>query len=97
MAKSKAELREDFDAFIKKHGGKYKEWCFGTSDNPRAALFNVHKFKTSDRGLYRQAANELQAAEVAEFFTDFGAKGDNSFKRGATYVYAYKIAPHTKP
>ena len=39
----------------------------------------------------------LQAAEVAEFFISMGAKGDDSVKRDADCVYAYKMAAHTKP
>ena len=97
MSKSKSEILNDFQEFVGKYGGKYKEWCVGTSDDPKAQLFNVHKFKNGDKGLYRQAVSEIQASEVAEFFTNLGAKGDDSVKRGADYVYAYKTGPHTKP
>jgi hypothetical protein len=97
MAKSKSEILNDFQDFVGKYGGKYKEWCVGTADDPKTQLFNTHKFKNGDKGLYRQAVSEIQAAEVAEFFTNLGAKGDDSVKRNADYVYAYKMGPHTKP
>jgi hypothetical protein len=97
MAKSKSEILNDFQEFIGKHGSKYKEWCVGTAEDPKTQLFNVHKFKTGDKGLYREAESEIQAAGVAEFFTNLGAKGDDSVKRGADCVYAYKMAAHTKP
>ena len=97
MAKSKSEILNDFQEFIVKHGGKYKEWCVGTAEDPKSQLFKIHKFKAGDKGLYREAESEMQAAGVAEFFTDLGAKGDDSVKRGADCVYAYKMAAHTKP
>lgn len=97
MTKSKPEIRNDFEAFIAKFGGKYKEWCVGTAEDPKSQLFSVHKFKNGDIGLYRQSGSEIQAAEIVEYFMDLGAKGDNGVKRGADYVYAYKRAPHTKP
>jgi hypothetical protein len=98
MAKSKTEILNDFQEFMVKHGGKYKEWCVGTAEDAKAQLFNVHKFKKgADKGLFREADSEMQAAGVAEFFTNLGAKGDDSVKRNADQVYAYKIAPHTKP
>ena len=74
-----------------------KEWYIGTAADPKAQLFNVQGFKNGDKGLYRQAGSEIQAAEVAEFFTGMGAKGHKGVARGAEYVYLYKRAPHTKP
>ena len=97
MSKSKAEILDDFQAFISKHGGKYKEWCVGTAEDAKTQLFSVHKFKNGvDKGLFREAESEIQAAGVAEFLVDQGARGDDSVKRNADQVYAYKIAPHTK-
>ena len=97
MAKSKSEILNDFQDFINKYGGKYKEWCVGTAEDAKTALFNTHKFKNGvDKGLFREAESEIQAAGVAEFFTNLGAKGDDSLKRNADQVYAYKIGPHTK-
>jgi hypothetical protein len=97
MSKSKSEILDDFQAFMGRFGGRYKEWCVGTTDDPKMELFQIHGFKQGDKGLYRQANSELQAAEVAEFFTHLGAKGDDSVKRGSEFVYAYKMSTHTKP
>ena len=97
MGKSKSEILNDFQEFIAKYGGKYKEWCVGTAPDAKTQMFNVHKFKNGvDKGLFREAESEMQAAGVAEFFVDLGAKGDDVVKRDADQVYAYKIAPHTK-
>jgi hypothetical protein len=97
MAKNKSEILDEFQAFISKHGGQYKEWCVGTAADAKAQLFNVHKFKNgADKGLFREAKSEIQAAGVAEFFTNLGARGDNSVRLNADQVYAYKITPHTK-
>jgi hypothetical protein len=97
MAKSKSEILNDFQEFVSKYGGKYKEWYVGTAEDPKSQLFGTHKFKAGDKGLFREAASEIQAAEIAEFFIGQGAKGHGGVKRGADCVYAYKLAPHTKP
>ncbi len=71
--------------------------CVGTAEDAKNQLFNVHKFKNGvDKGFFREADSEIQAAGVAEFFTNLGAKGDDSLKRNADQVYAYKITPNTK-
>jgi len=97
LSKSKSEILDDFQSFMSKHGANYKEWYVGTAEDPKAQMFKVHGFQNGDKGLYRQANSELQAAEVAEFFTNMGSKGDDSVKRGADCVYAYKRSPHTRP
>lgn len=97
MAKSKSEILNDFQEFMGRHGANYREWYVGTAADPKQQMFGTHKFKNGDKGLFRQAQSELQAAEVAEFFTNLGAKGNSSVTRNAEYVYAYKRASHTKP
>ena len=97
MSKSKSEILNDFQEFIKRHGGNYKEWCVGTSADAKTQLFQVHKFKPGDKGLYREADSEIQAGGVAEFFTNLGAKGDHTVKKDADCVYAYKMSAHTTP
>ncbi len=98
MSKTKSEILNDFQDFMGKYGGNYKEWEVGTSADAKNQLFNVHKFKNgTDKGLFRLAGSEIQAAEIAEFFTNLGAKGDDGVTRGAEQVYAYKRASHTKP
>lgn len=97
MGKSKMEIMDDVQAFVAKYGGKYKEWYVGTAEDPKKVLFGTHKFKTGDKGLYREAVSEIQAAEIVEYFKAQGTKGDEGVKRGADCVYAYKMAPHTKP
>ena len=95
--KSKSEILNDFQEFIGKHGGKYKEWCVGTAGDAKTQLFNVHKFKNGAyKGLYREADSEMQAPGVAEFFTNLGSKGDDTVKRSADQVCAYKISANTK-
>jgi hypothetical protein len=96
MSKSKSEILDEISAFIAKHGGKTKDWCFGTSGTPREKL-REHNFKNGDVGLIRQAHSELQAGEVVEFLTGQGARGGADIKPGYDYVYGYKRAAHTKP
>jgi hypothetical protein len=97
MSKSKAEIRNDIEDFIGRHGGKYKEWFVGPAADPKKQLFTGHGFKGGDKGLYRQAGSEIQAGEVVEYFTELGTHGNNAVIRDADYVYAYKRASHTKP
>ena len=97
MSKSKSEILDDFQAFMGKHGNNYKEWYVSTSVNPKTDLFKFHRFKTGDKGLFRTAESDIRAAEVAEFFTDLGAKGDPTIKDDAIYVYAFKMSKHTRP
>ena len=97
MPKSKSDILDDFQGFMSRHGGNYKEWYVGSSKDPKQELFSVHKFKKGDKGLFRQAVSEIQAAEIAEFFTNLGAKGDDGVTREADFVYAYKMSSHTRP
>src|SRR5436305_1453251 len=97
MSKTKSQILDDFQAFMVRHGADYKDWYVGTAADPKSQLFKVHNFKNGDKGLYRQAGSEIQAAEIAEFFTGMGTKGHSGVARGSQFVYAYKRAPHTKP
>ena len=97
MAKSKSDILDDFQAFMGKHGGNYKEQYVSTSANPKTDLFKYHKFKNGDKGLFRTAESDIRAAEIAEFFTDLGSKGYSGIKDDAVCVYAFKLAKHTRP
>ena len=97
MSKSKSEILDDIEGFIRKHGNNPKQWYLGTSSAPKETLFKNHKFKPNDIGLIRQAESELQAAEVVEFFTGRGAKGGATIKPMHDFVYAYRLAAHTRP
>jgi hypothetical protein len=97
MAKSKSDILDDFQAFMGKHGGNYKEWYVSTSINPKMELNKYHKIKNGDKGLMRTAESEIRSAEIAEFFTDLGAKGDPGIKDDAVCVYAFKMDKHTRP
>jgi hypothetical protein len=97
MAKSKSEILDDFQAFVGKHGGNYKEWYVSTDYNPKMDLTKYHKIKNGDKGLFRTAESDIRSAEVAEFFTDLVAKGDSGIKDDAICVYAFKMAKHTRP
>ncbi len=97
MAKTKSDILDDFQAFMGKHGDNYKEWYVSTSANPKTEMFKFHKFKNGDKGLFRGAESEIRAAEVAEFFTGLSAKSDPGIKGEAYFVYAFKLAKHTRP
>ncbi|MBL8643452.1 MAG: hypothetical protein JNK21_05930 [Rhodospirillaceae bacterium] len=95
--KNKSEIMDDIQSFIGRNGGNYKEWFIGSAADPKDQLFKTHGFKKGDYGLYRQAPSELQAGEIAEFFMGQGSKGASGVKAGADFVYAFKLAAHTKP
>src|SRR5688500_10778526 len=63
MAKSKSDILNDFQEFMGRHGSNYRDWYVGTAADPKQQMFGTHKFKAGDKGLFRQALSELQAAE----------------------------------
>ena len=97
MAKSKTEILNDIQDFVAKHGGNYKQWYIDVSTNPKVDLFKFHRFKKGDKGMFRTALSELQAAEAAEFVMGMGAKGNAEAKPDHVYLYMYKMEKHTKP
>ncbi len=82
---------------MKRHTSPRAAWYVGTAGDARKELFDVHGFKTSDVGLYRQAASDADASSLAGLLIKRGAKGDSGTKAGATNIFLFKMAAHTKP
>lgn len=97
--KSRTEIIKDISARIEKMGG-YPAWCVGVTESPRQALFKRHGVREgNDAYISRQALDDLQANEIADYFIDScrttpGAR-DNS--EDALHVYAYRRGSHTRP
>jgi len=97
MAKTRMELLDEIQAFMRRSESPAAHWYAGTAKVPRAQLFDVHGFTAKDRGLYRQAGSAEDAASIAGFIMKGGSKGDSGVKPGADYVYVFKMNGHTKP
>ena len=95
--KSRTEILEDLEGFMKRHAGPRNAWYVGTASDARKELFGVHGFKASDVGLYRHAGSDSDAASLAGLLMKRGAMGDSSTRPGATNVFLFKMAAHTKP
>jgi hypothetical protein len=98
--KTKQEIINDLDAFIKDGGGGYQAWYVGTASDARDRLFNDHKvMEKGDSWIYRQASFSGVAREIEDYFVNtLGTDGGTG--RGVVLivmVYAYKKAPHTNP
>lgn len=99
MAKSKQQIIEEITTHIRKRGGKPGTWYVGTSDDPRALLFDRHKVKEKgDRWIRRRAQSAIVAREVQQHFVSvLATDGKAALEDSARMVYAYKKAPHTRP
>lgn len=95
MSKSKTAILDEMQDFMRRHGPNYNEWYVGTSGDPQTQMFNVHKFKNGDKGLFRQAKSGAEAAEIVRFFTNLGDKGVDGGARASEFVYPYERAAHT--
>ena len=95
--KSRTQILEDIQTFMERHKAPLDHWYVGTAVNARAQLFDVHKLKAQDVGLFRRAANESDAASLAALLIKRGAKGDATARMGAHSIYAFKLSAHTNP
>jgi hypothetical protein len=97
VQKSRTQILEDLETFMKRHASPRSDWYVGTAADARKEMFDVHGFKASDVGLYRHAGSDSDAASLAGLLIKRGAKGDGTTKRGATNIFLFKMAAHTKP
>ena len=98
--KTKEEIINDLDAYIKDGGGGYLDWYVGTASDARDRLFSDHGVREEgDLWIYRQTSFSGVAREIKDYFVNtLGTDGGTG--RGVVLidmVYAYKKAPHTNP
>lgn len=97
MQKSRTQILEELETFMKRHASPRGDWYVGTAAEARKEMFDVHGFKASDVGLIRQAGSDSDASSLAGLLIKRGAKGDASTKRGAANIFLFKLAAHTRP
>ena len=95
--KSRTQILEDITSFVGRHKTHITRWYVGTAADPHHELFDIHGFKKTDIGLFRQAASSSDAASIADLLIGRGARGSRGEKPGANSVYAFKLARHTSP
>jgi hypothetical protein len=98
--KTKEEIINDLDAFIKDGGGGYPAWYVGVASDARDRLFSDHGVKEEgDLWIYRRTSFSGVAREIKDYFVNtLGTDGGAG--RGVVIidmVYAYKKASHTNP
>ncbi len=98
MAKTKEIVIKEIKAYIIDNGGRYRDWYVGIASDARDRLFNAHAVKEQgDAWIYRQCESSDNARDVEDYFIALGAAGGpGGGDYTTTYVYAYKIASHTK-
>lgn len=91
-------IASEIDAYIKQHGGGYPAWYVGIAADPRERLFTDHKVREhGDAWIYRDAGSEAAARAVERAFLNVGCQGGGGGGDNDThYVYAYRIAAHTR-
>ena len=98
--KTKQEIINDLDAYIKDGGGGYPAWYVGIASDAPDRLFSDHKVKEKgDSWIFRRASFSAVAREIKDYFVNtLGTDGGTG--RGVVLidmVYAYKKASHTDP
>ena len=95
----KEVLVKDFEEFFAKHGRYYSEFYVGIAADPKDTLFNRHSVNEK-RDAWIHSNNALLSStvrDIEQLFLARGAKGGPGGGDSSTrYVYAYKIAPHTR-
>lgn len=95
--KTRVEILDDIQRFIRRHGATMNAWYVGTAVSAKEQLFQTHGLKQSDIGLYREASSADDATSIASFLIGRGTQGDATSRTGAVFVYAFKKSDHTCP
>lgn len=98
--KTKEEIINDLDSYIKDGGGGYPAWYVGIASDARDRLFSDHGVKEKgDLWICRQTSFSGVAREIEDYFVNtLGTDGGTG--KGVVLidmVYAYKKASHTDP
>ncbi len=98
--KVRSVIIKDIEDHVAKNGGGFGEWYVGVTANPKHSLFTQHRLRNSgDAWISRRAVDDLQAAEVEDYFKSVrrtkGGGGRTSLDD--VYVYAYRMKAHTRP
>lgn len=85
--------------YIRRNGGRFRDWYVGIASNPKARLFTDHNVR-QHRGLWIHSADlgsEAAARKVEQYLLSLGCRGGpGGGDWGSRYVYAYKVTPLTR-
>ena len=98
--KPRSAIIKDIEEHVDKNGGDFATWYVGVTANPKRSLFTQHRLRTAgDAWISRRAMDELQAAEVEDYFRSVRRTKAGNGRAGAddVFVYAYKMKAHTRP
>ena len=89
----------DFEAYMRKHGGRFSDWYAGIASDPKARLFNGHSVsEKEDAWIYSDCGSEAGARDVEDYFLKKGCDGDTGGgDRSTRFAYLYKKNGHTNP
>lgn len=99
-ANAQANLIAQFEKYIAKNGGFYKDygWYVGVTSDPERRLFREHKVDRTDGAwIYADTSSDAEARDVERRLIEQGAKGGSGGGDvSAIYVYAYLIGWYTE-
>ena len=88
---------QEFDLFILRFGGIYRNFYVGITDNPMPRLQDDHNIGQAIPYIFKKARNSETARMIERYFKDQGCNGSGGEDEVSAYVYAYKKGPKTKP
>ena len=98
MLINRAEMIDEIERHIRKHGGKFDEWCVGTARDARAQFFSRHLAEDLADGLsYREAfTTDVAQDVVAHLVNDRGLEFDrDAVPDPGRIVFVYRKARDT--
>ena len=89
---------QEFNLFILKFGGIYRNFYVGITDNPVRRIQDEHEIGLANPYVFKEAENTQAARIIERYFIDQGCDGGGGDEdEGSVYAYAYKKGPRTKP
>ena len=89
----------NFESYIRKNGGVYRQWYVGVATDPKKRLFNDHNVnEKNDSWIYSDhLGTDAVARMVEDYFLRKGCiGGPGGGDSSSCYAYAYKINGHTR-
>jgi hypothetical protein len=92
------QVINDFEIYIRQHGGGYSAWYCGVAADPKSRLFNDHNVDKNGAWIHSgDTGSDDVARNIEDYFLSKGCKGGGGGgDSGTRYVYAYKITSTTR-
>lgn len=88
----------EFDQFILRFGGIYRNFYVGITDKPMSRIHDEHEIGQAIPYVFKVTGNSEAARLIERYFIDKGCdSGKGGGDEASVYVYAYKKGPKTKP